>query len=81
MLIYSYNLKTAKLLVRTNRNISKDTGTMLSPNDRDKIEQYSSDVVLVVYRVNGKKENGWSGVPFWMPNIKLPSGFTFYKVI
>ena len=76
----SQDKKTAKLLVRTNRNLGKDTGTMLSADDRNKTDNYNSDIVLVMYRVNGEKEKGWSGKPFWMPNIKLPEGFTFYKV-
>lgn len=76
----SQDKKTAKLLVRTNRNLGKDTGTMLSADDRNKTDNYNSDIVLVMYRVNGEKEKGWSGEPFWMPNIKLPEGFTFYKV-
>ena len=76
----SQDKKTAKLLVRTNRNLSKNTGTMLSADDRSKTDKYDSDIVLVMYRVNGEKEKGWNGEPFWMPNIKLPNGFTFYKV-
>ncbi|MDE6718289.1 MAG: Z1 domain-containing protein [Treponemataceae bacterium] len=80
MIADSQNKKTAKLLVRTNRNIGKDTGTMLSPDDRSKTDKYNSDIVLVMYRVNGEKEKGWNGEPFWMPNIKLPEGFTFYKM-
>lgn len=80
MIADSQNKKNAKLLVRTNRNIGKDTGTMLSPDDRSKTDKYNSDIVLVMYRVNGEKEKGWNGEPFWMPNIKLPEGFTFYKM-
>lgn len=78
--VHSQNIKNARLLVRTNRNLSKNTGTMLSADDRSKTDKYNSDVVLVMYRVNGDKEKGWYGQPFWMPNIKLPNGFTFYKV-
>ena len=80
MLESSQNLKTAKLLVRTDRNLSKNTGTMLSASDRDLTAKYSQDILLIMYRVNGDIDKGWSGKPFWMPNIKLPDGFTFYKM-
>ena len=76
----SQNLKYAKLLVRTNRNLSKNTGTMLSASDRDLTDSYSHDILLVMYRINGNIANGWNGAPFWMPNIKLPEGFTFYRM-
>lgn len=80
MLKTAQNLKTAKLLVRTERSLSKNTGTMLSAYDRELTELYPSDLILVMYRVNGEKEKGWNGEPFWMPNIKLPAGFIFYKM-
>lgn len=76
----SQDFKVGKLLVRTDRNLSKNTGTMLSASDRDLTDKYSDDILLVMYRVNGDVEKGWNGTPFWMPNIKLPSGFTFYKM-
>lgn len=80
MVATSQGKETAKLLVRTNRNIGRNTGTMLSADDRAKTDKYHDDIVLVMYRVNGEKEKGWNGNPFWMPNIKLPEGFTLYKV-
>jgi hypothetical protein len=67
-----------RLIVRRDRDISKGTGTLLSPNDRLLGEHYSKDVVLTLYRVKGNKEKGWKGTPFWIPNIKLPEGFCFY---
>lgn len=69
-----------KLLVRRDRNISKGTGTMLSPDDRNTVSDYSNDVFLVMYRLTGEARQGWSGKPFWMPNIRLPDGFVFYKM-
>lgn len=80
MLESSQEMKVAKLLVRTDRNLSKNTGTMLSASDRDLTDKYNNDILLVMYRVNGDVEKGWDGTPFWMPNIKLPDGFTFYKM-
>lgn len=67
-----------KLIVRYNRDISKGTGTLLSPNDRALGERNPKDVVLTLYRVNGSVDKGWSGSPLWIPNIKLPEGFCFY---
>lgn len=67
-----------RLIFRKDRNISKGTGTLLSPNDRLLVEKYSQDVILTMYRVNGTKDKGWNGIPLWIPNIKLPEGFCFY---
>jgi len=66
------------LIIRRDRDISKGTGTLLSPNDRILGDKHSNDVVLTLYRVRGNKEKGWKGLPFWIPNIKLPEGFCFY---
>ena len=67
-----------KVIVRKGRDISKGTGTLLSPNDRQLGERHPNDVVLTLYRVNGSRDKGWSGSPLWIPNIKLPEGFCFY---
>ena len=67
-----------KLIVRRGRDVSKGTGTLLSPNDRAMGERCQNDVVLTLYRVNGTIDKGWSGSPLWIPNIKLPEGFCFY---
>lgn len=67
-----------RLIARTNRDIAKGTGTLLSPNDRSLGDKYNDDVVLTMYRVNGSVEKGWSGTPVWVPNIKFPSNACFY---
>lgn len=67
-----------KVIVRKDRDISRGTGTLLSPNDRQLGERLPNDVVLTLYRVNGSQDKGWSGAPLWIPNIKLPEGFCFY---
>ena len=67
-----------KLIVRRDRNISRGTGTLLSPNDRLLGDKYPDDVVLTLYRVNGTIDKGWSGQPLWIPNIKFPEGLCFY---
>ena len=67
-----------KLIVRRDRDISKGTGTLLSPNDRALGDRLPNDVVLTLYRVKGTVDKGWDGNPLWIPNIKLPEGFCFY---
>lgn len=68
-----------RIITRKNRSLTKGTGTMLSEDDRKLIKKYDDETVLVLYRVNGSKDQGWSGSPFWMPNIKLPKGYSFYN--
>lgn len=67
-----------KLIVRRDRNISRGTGTLLSPNDRLLGDKYPQDVILTLYRVNGSVDKGWNGQPLWIPNIKFPEGLCFY---
>ena len=69
-----------RLITRSNRNISRGTGTLLSESDRILGDRYSDEVVLTMYRINGLISNGWNGSPLWVPNIKFPSGFCFYTV-
>lgn len=70
----------AILIVRRDRNISKDTGTLLSPDDRALGDSIKEFPVLTLYRVEGGKDKGWDGMPLWIPNIKLPEGKNFFKV-
>jgi hypothetical protein len=66
------------LIVRRDRDIQKDTGTLLSPNDRKLADSFKGDSVLILYRLNGRREQGWEGNPFWVPDIKLPLGKNIY---
>ncbi|MDV3866890.1 hypothetical protein CMU00_16520 [Elizabethkingia anophelis] len=68
------------LIVRRDRDISKGTGTLLSPTDRRLGDSMINALTLTMYRVNGNKEKGWNGSPFWIPNIKFPSDSGFYDV-
>jgi hypothetical protein len=68
-----------RLLIRRDRNISRDTGTMLSPDDRKQGNEYSNEVVITAYRLNGKLEQGWTGTPFWIFNLKLPEGIVYHR--
>lgn len=69
-----------KLIVRINRDIARNTGTLLSPNDRNLGDTFKDEIVLTMYRINGNKEKGWNGVPLWIPNIKFPDNFYFYDM-
>ena len=70
-----------RLIVRTNRDISFGTGTLLSPTDRKLGDSYPDDVVLTLYRVNGDTAKGWNGSPLWIPNIKFPVNTCYYDTI
>ncbi len=64
-----------KLIVRTERNIGKGTGTLLSPVDRKIGADHKNQLVLTMYRLTGEK---WDGKPLWVPNIKFPEETYFY---
>lgn len=70
-------LAQGKLIVRSERDISKGTGTLLSPNDRKLGDEYKEEVVLTVYKVTGIK--GWDGIKLWIPNIKLHGEYVYYS--
>jgi Z1 domain. len=65
-----------KLIVRRERDISKETGTLLSPNDRAIGKAITDFPVLTMYKVTGNK--GWDGQKIWIPNIKLPGTDVYY---
>lgn len=69
-----------KLIVRLDRDITKGTGTLLSPNDRTLGDSYKKEVVLTMYRIIGSKDKGWDGYPLWIPNIKFPDDCCFYDI-
>lgn len=69
------------LIVRRNRNIGNQTGTMLSPDDRHLGASITDKSVITMYRNVGDSDKGWDGSPFWMTNLKLPKGKIFYTSI
>jgi hypothetical protein len=69
---------SVKLIVRRDRDIGNKTGTMLSEDDRKLGKSIESEAVITFYRNVGNSDKGWDGVPFWMPNLKLPRGKVFY---
>ena len=66
------------LVVRTERSISKGTGTLLSPTDRELGTHFNNRLVLTMYRLKGEASKGWEDRPVWVPNIKFPDGTYFY---
>jgi hypothetical protein len=66
------------LIVRRNRSIGKNTGTLLSPNDRILGGEFKDKIVLTIYKIKGDK--GWDGDQIWIPNIKFPEGINFYSL-
>lgn len=69
-----------RLIVRTNRDIGRGTGTLLSPDDRELGKMFGDGITLTLYRVNGNIEKGWNGLPVWIPNIKYPENVNFYEM-
>jgi hypothetical protein len=67
-----------KLVVRRNRSISANTGTLLSPDDRNISSRFVNDAVLILYRLTGEKSKGWLGGEFWVPNVKMPGNRVIY---
>ena len=66
------------LIVRRERDITKGTGTLLSPNDRALVSKITDQVSLTMYKVTGTK--GWNGQKVWIPNIRFPDGLVFYDI-
>lgn len=69
-----------RLLVRRDRDITRATRALLSPNDWAETNQYEDQFVLTLYCVKGQKEKGWEGHPIWVPNIKLPKSKDYYII-
>lgn len=71
---------SVRLLVRRDRKISANTGSMLSPNDRALGDQYPDELVITLYEVDGSVDRGWDGARFWMINVKLPGKLIYHSV-
>ena len=69
-----------RLLVRRDRDITRGTRALLSPNDWAETNQYEDQFVLTLYCVKGQKDKGWEGHPIWVPNIKLPKSKDYYII-
>ena len=69
-----------KLIVRRERDIGKETGTLLSPNDRKLSKDITDFPVLIMYKITGNSEKGWDGHKIWIPNIKLPGTDVYYCI-
>ena len=69
----------AVLIVRRNRNVTKGTGALLSPNDWQLGASFTDKIVLTMYKMTGEK--GWGGEKIWVPNIKLPDNMVYYDIM
>jgi len=67
------------LIVRTERDIGKGTGTLLSPDDRKLGTRFAEEAVLTMYRLVGSVKKGWDGESLWVPNIKFPDDTVYYR--
>ena len=68
----------AILIVRRDRSISANTGTLLSPDDRLLGTRFKDDVVVTFYELIGEASKGWDGTRFWIPNVRLPGNKVVY---
>ena len=66
------------LIVRRNRDVTKGTGALLSPNDWSLGATYTEQTVLTMYKVTGNK--GWNVKKLCVTNIKLHSWIVYYNV-
>jgi hypothetical protein len=62
---------------RVDRSIGKNTGTMLSPDDRLLSKKYLKKTIIFLYRILGEESKGWSGKPIWLINIRFPENYVF----
>ena len=68
----------AILIVRRNRNITKGTGALLSPNDWKLGGDITDKTVLTMYKMSGNAS--WNNKQLWVPNIKLPTNNVFFNI-
>lgn len=62
---------------RVDRSIGKNTGTMLSPDDRLLSKKHLKKTIIFLYRILGEESKGWSGRPLWLINIRFPENYVF----
>ncbi|WP_283651344.1 Z1 domain-containing protein [Ileibacterium valens] len=66
------------LIVRRNRNITKGTGALLSPNDLNLGKSFPDKTVLTMYQVAENKS--WDEKKLWIPNIRFPEQKVYYQL-
>ena len=76
-LLIGSSFASVKVFIRLDRNISKGTGTMLSPDDRILSRDHPQFTKVFLYRLVGKTSHGWAGKPMWLVNIKFPDDCIF----
>lgn len=65
------------MYIRQDRSIGKNTGTMLSPDDRLLSKMCPKKIIIFLYRILGEESKGWSGKPLWLLNIRFPENYVF----
>lgn len=78
---------TARIIVRTNRQVSHGTGTLLAPNDQRLARSEDSKPLLILYRIENvnsaavrEGRSQWSNDPIWVPNVRLPDRKVYYRI-
>lgn len=66
----------AILIVRTNRDLTKGTGAILSEDLWKLGKEFPNLLVLTILKVTGK--GAWNNQQLWIPNVKFPSSSVFY---
>ncbi|MDR4499678.1 MAG: Z1 domain-containing protein [Candidatus Scalindua sp.] len=79
MLAETHKTEKGIIIIRKDRKISKGTGTLLSESDRKLGDRFKDRLTLTLYKITGEKKLGWDDIPLWVPNIKFPEGFVFYR--
>lgn len=64
------------LVVRIDRNIRYGFRAMLDPDDENLFDP--NIPTLTMYRFRGSVEQGWSGDPLWVPNLRFPDGNRYF---
>ena len=62
---------------RVDRSIGRNTGTMLSPDDRLLSKRHLKKTIIFLYRIIGEESKGWSGKPLWLINFRFPENYVF----
>ena len=79
MLAETHKTEKGIIIIRKDRKISKGTGTLLSESDRKLGDKFKDRLTLTLYKITGEKKLGWNDIPLWVPNIKFPESFVFYR--
>lgn len=76
---------TARVILRTDRKVSRGTGTLLSPRDQQISKEENVHPLLILYRISGMNSQvpgalNWDSDPIWVPNIRIPESKQFWRI-